>query len=102
MKQKPPFETLASKSLPTLDDWHPSHARDTVRCSLTAFYPRLSRYSTRADKERSDSWRVGVWGADDTGMEQGFSTLVEAEAMYRDLPNPVTMKWLEEHGFKFA
>ena len=101
---------LSEKYLPTTDDWHPNYSRDTVLCQLhgDGVAQRVGRHTPKAIKDAFDkatatgqypSYRITVWGNDDTGMEKHFLSRTEAERMHRALPNPLTMEWLREKGF---
>ena len=58
------------------------------------------------------SWCIfSVWGCDDTGMEISKSVSGDKEAnelinewleIYHDMPKHLSMKWLEDRGFKLA
>ena len=92
--------TLATFFWPTSDQWHPNFPRDTV----------LVRLSEQKTGEESFI-RLSVWGADDDGMERDWfahnrteikQSLLEAKRLTADLPNPLTKRWLTEHGFMRA
>lgn len=85
---------LRTKRLPTTDDWHPNGPRNTVECCV---YRDDARTTV---PRRGPVFRVTVWGADDTGMEAGFSSEKDAYLMYDSLPNPITMEWLRQKGFQ--
>jgi hypothetical protein len=88
-KQRPEHfqrpHVLGGTYLPTTDDWYPNFERNTVECSLL--------------KLRDGMFRVCIWGADDTGMERDFESQMDAKAMFKALPNPVTRDWLKAQGF---
>lgn len=75
------------KFLHTTDEWYPCFTGKRVKCSVMRLptAPKIVR--------------VCVWGADDDGMERDFESQAEATDMYRALPEPLTKKWLTEHGF---
>lgn len=48
------------------------------------------------------SFRISVWGADDTYMEMEpsvYFTAREAQDFLRSLPNPLSREWLRSQGF---
>jgi hypothetical protein len=100
-----------SKLVLTTDEWSPNYtwslapvSRDRpqseqyVIASVMNLY-RLGRKTT--DPCIVDMCRVCVWGADDTGMEMDLSISEwdTALAIYRTLPEPITMQWLRNQGF---
>lgn len=83
---------------PTIDNWAPNFPRNTV-------YIRLHDQTT----DPNVFIKMSVMGADDTCMAKEFylttkekeATLEECKKFLRNLPNPLTQKWLQEQGFKY-
>ena len=100
----------------------------TVYSKMVQAYPRDSSwcewpdghlqvrifYSGNYRDKKSDfkPWCIfSVWGCDDTGMEINKSVSGDKEAnelinkwleVYHDMPKHLSMKWLEDRGFKLA
>jgi hypothetical protein len=70
------------------EDWYPNFDGDTVRARLYLL--------------GDGSWRVCVWGADDTGVELDTPDESFARAVYAGLPSVVSKEYLRGVGFKAA
>lgn len=75
---------------PTTDDWFPCFPRSTVRVRVSTL--------------RDGCVRVSFWGADDFGLERDIPNatpqiIADQITWVRQLPNPVTQKWLRAQGF---
>jgi hypothetical protein len=90
------LRTIAEKYVAAAEDWYPCFAENTVRVKLTEYvgYDRIT-------------FRLSVWGKDDTGMEKDVwcedrhrdpqRELLWLE--YRNMPLPITKGWLKKNGF---
>lgn len=99
-KAGPPEREHLEKWVQTPDDWYPSFSKpewtgpqDPAQRGKGGFV--LVRFSHLSD----GLYRVSVWGADDTGMELDLKSRMEALALYKILPNPVTKLELCALGF---
>lgn len=68
------IELLAHKYIHTKEDWYPNYPEDMVLVKMYQYLPE-------------NTYRVCVWGADDLGMEQDYTSKDDAELAYNLLMN---------------
>ena len=79
----------------TNEDWYPS-VDGKIHIALNhdrRYNQKLREYGP------TFAWRVSVWGADDTGMEQSFDSLEAAQQMFKRIVDLTTKAQLFEWGF---
>lgn len=96
--RRPPDESLLSykqrkirdgySMMPASDDWHPCFPSGLV---AVGFFPL-----------KGGGWRVCVWGADDSGMEQDFEDEEVARRCRQELPIVISREDLRHLGFRPA
>ena len=104
-KCRPWVENPIQFMYPTSDNWHPNFPRNCVEVSVYLYF----NPDNIAHSFRDKVIRISIGGADDTGMEIDYEpSPAEYEATLEwvrhfvlyELPNPLTKKWLLEHGFQ--
>lgn len=82
------FDLRRGLRVPTPDDWYPTLEGGFVEMK---------------SMQLSDgTWRICFWGGDDFGMEHDTKDREVHRALLRRIPSVVTIKGLEELGFKRA
>ena len=95
------------KFVRTNEDWYPSFGgnnsvnkdEDIKQFKLTGPSIRVYAVKLRISNKLSGVWRVGVWGADDTGMEKDYLTQVEAKNLFDYIQDFITKAQLKSMGF---
>jgi hypothetical protein len=83
---------------PVSDEWYPNYPNNLVRMRVT-FYEN--------DDPEKDMVRISFWGADDFGLEKDelvsrkvfYKKIKEIKNWLKNIPEPLSAKWLKEQGF---
>ena len=96
------------KFLYTREDWSGNYDNNgnTAWCiyQITGTYPSESDFNyCKASLSRSSGkggWYISIAGNDDFGYTCNKLTCADACDLWEKLPEPMTKKWCEDHGFE--
>ena len=74
---------------PTSDNWAPNFPNEMVEVCIRKMIGKCNH----------ETWRISVWGRDDTMRGKDFSCQEEVRRMIRSFPPFLSLKWLSYRGF---